>query len=371
MPLSRIVGIARQVAEALAVAHAQQIVHRDIKPDNVMVRPDGYVKLLDFGLARAQPDRYGSGATGGHGEHRGRPDSRHDRLHGAGTGRGETVTAEADVFSAACCCELVTGRHPFMAASQLGTLNALLWETPEPPSLLNPELPRALDQLILESLQKDQRLRPGASEVMYRLALAHDSNIATALSSVTVAPRRLAASTNVVGREDELAAISHEFERAHKGKARILVVSGEAGVGKTTLVDAFVSELEERGEPGRWTWPMLGTAGRNRGLLPISRRSRACSGASTSVASRALSARSRRAVRATDAPFRRFVGGGRLAAETAGGSQERLKGKSPRSSKRPGGCSQSCCGSTICTGLIRRRPISSATWPGGWTTRDC
>ena len=124
-----------------------------------------------------------------------------------------------------------------------------------------------LDQLILESLQKDQRLRPGASEVMYRLALAHDSNIATALSSVTVAPRRLAASTNVVGREDELAAISHEFERAHKGKARILVVSGEAGVGKTTLVDAFVSELEERGEPRlRWTWPMLGTAGRNRGL---------------------------------------------------------------------------------------------------------
>ena len=144
LPLSRIVGIARQVAEALAVAHAQQIVHRDIKPDNVMVRPDGYVKLLDFG-SRAR-NRIATGAE--------RPAGTASTEAGLILGtigymapeqaRGETVTAEADVFSlGVLLCELVTGRHPFMAASQLGTLNALLWETPEPPSLLNPELPRA------------------------------------------------------------------------------------------------------------------------------------------------------------------------------------------------------------------------------------
>ena len=141
LPVARALGIARQIAEALAVAHAAQIVHRDIKPDNVMVRPDGYVKLLDFGLARLQPDAIAAGHTTAATE--------------AGLilgtigymapeqARGETVSAEADIFALGVLLyELVTGRHPFMAASQLGTLHALMWETPEPPSLLNPELPR-------------------------------------------------------------------------------------------------------------------------------------------------------------------------------------------------------------------------------------
>jgi predicted ATPase len=330
LPLSRIVGIARQVSEALAVAHAAQIVHRDIKPDNVMVRPDGYVKLLDFGLARVQPDPF-AGPTR-------QPSTgvRTDSGRILGTigymapeqARGEPVTAEADIFSLGVLLyELVTGRHPFMAASQLGTLHALLWETPEPPSLHNPDLPRALDQVILEAMQKDQRLRPGASEVMYRLALAHDSSIATALSSVTVTPRRSAAIAGIVGREHELDALNHEFERTQRGKARLVVVSGEAGVGKTTLVEAFVQQLEDRGEPmragrGRCSERLAGSEAylpvlealdslqRNEQLGSLSRLIRAVA---PSWYAQLMP------------PTENDSSAARLAAETSGGSQERLK----------------------------------------------
>ena len=250
VPVERALGIARQIAEALAVAHAAQIVHRDIKPENVMVRPDGYTKLLDFGLARLHETAVTAASTG--------PGSDPGVIVGTvgymapEQARGESAAPEADVFAfGVMLYELVTGKHPFMASSQLGTLHALMWETPEPPSLVNPDVPRSLDQLVLEMLQKDQRLRPGAGEVLYRLALAHDSSAATALSSMTVSHRGARTSRAVVGRDLEMDALLHEFERAQRGTGRLVVLSAEAGVGKTTLIDAFVRLLEDSGEAVR------------------------------------------------------------------------------------------------------------------------
>ena len=163
LPVARALGIARQVSRCWRSTHAaQEYVHRDIKPDNVMVRPDGYVQsCCDFGLAKVQPEAFGIGPTA------------HTTEAGLLLGtvaymapeqaRGELITQEADVFAlGATLYELVTGRHPFLTSSQLGTLHALMWESPEPPSFVNHDLPRAIDQLIVEMLQKDPRLRPRA-----------------------------------------------------------------------------------------------------------------------------------------------------------------------------------------------------------------
>jgi serine/threonine protein kinase len=159
-PLSddRVIDLGQQTARALRTAHAHGIVHGDIKPENIHVRTDGYVKVLDFGLARqvaADDEMFAYGLTTGT-----------LRYMSPEQVRGEPLTPASDIFSFGLILyELTTGCHPFPGNSPLETARAILTEEPRPPSTVTSSIPARLDSLIQAMLAKDPTARPSTEEV--------------------------------------------------------------------------------------------------------------------------------------------------------------------------------------------------------------
>jgi serine/threonine protein kinase len=159
------IDLGRQAARALAAAHAAEILHRDIKPENIIIRKDGVLKILDFGLARlAGPVRLEANSTGASGT-----------ISGTLSGtllymspevlRGETASGASDVFSlGALLYELWAGRHPFAGETPLDVFEAIECRLVAPPSTLRDGIPHEIDALILRMLDRDPAIRPTAAE---------------------------------------------------------------------------------------------------------------------------------------------------------------------------------------------------------------
>ena len=227
----------RQAANALAAAHAAGVVHRDIKPENMMVRSDGYVKVLDFGLARKLPTLGPNTAA-----------ANHDTWPGAIMGtvsymspeqaRGAQLDGASDIFSLGIVLYwLVAGEHPFHQGTSFETLHAIANAQPTPISRHNPSVPAALEGLLEGMLQKDARLRPTANEVEHAL---------TSIIRGVRATRELS-SRRVVHREHELTSLREALAAAEAGRGSLVCVTGEPGIGKTTLVEDFLESLQSRG----------------------------------------------------------------------------------------------------------------------------
>lgn len=164
-PTVRVIDWGRQIAQALAAAHKHGIVHGDIKPENLMVRPDGYIKVLDFGLARQVMAGEQAGST----NPSSMPGGTLNYMSPEQT-RGERPTPASDIFSLGLTVyELATGTHPFATDSLIDTAHAIAHNTLKTASALNPKIPGALDGLIGSMLAKDPGKRPSAEGVVSRL----------------------------------------------------------------------------------------------------------------------------------------------------------------------------------------------------------
>ena len=160
LPLDAALDLAIQIASALGAAHQAGIVHRDIKPENVMVREDGLVKVLDFGLAKLTAD----GVSDSEGETRIHSDTQPGMIMGTVAymspqqARGQVVDRRTDIWSLGVVLyELLNGRQPFRGETPTDTLANILKREPESLNIVG--LPSDLSQIVKKMLAKDLEAR--------------------------------------------------------------------------------------------------------------------------------------------------------------------------------------------------------------------
>jgi len=248
IPLQQAIPIAAQIADGLAKAHEAGVVHRDLKPENLMVSRDGFVKILDFGLAKLsgpdtkQPLDAGTVDTS-------------STLPGTVMGTVEYMSPEqanglpldfrSDQFSFGLVLyEMVTGKRTFRRHSNAETLAAILRDDPEPVASLNSQAPAPLCWIIERCLAKNPKDRYSSTRDLTRELASLRDRLSEAPSrhSLTRTCNLPAQRTMFIGRDQEVVAVK---ELLLRDEVHVITLTGPGGIGKTRLGLQVASDVAE------------------------------------------------------------------------------------------------------------------------------
>ncbi|MCK5570015.1 MAG: protein kinase, partial [Spirochaetes bacterium] len=246
LPIAEAINITIQVTEGLNKAHTKNIIHRDIKAANIIITGDGIAKIVDFGLAKlkGQTKLTKDGSTLGTVSYM----SPEQVL-------GEEVNHQTDVWSLGVVLyEITIGQFPFKGEHEQAVIYSILNEEPEQIAGIRPEVPEKLEQIIFKALEKEQNNRyQNVKELLEDLqSLAKGPESAISIEEQFQPPPFLEAEDHedieppvFVAREKELEKLNKFLDRSIEGKGQVVFVTGEAGSGKTALVQEFARRAQE------------------------------------------------------------------------------------------------------------------------------
>jgi len=265
LSFDQVIRIGSQICQALVHCHSQGIIHRDLKPGNVWLSQDGTAKLGDFGLAVSA-------------------DFSRITLEGALVGTvvymppelmlGHQAEPRSDLYSLGVMLyEVVTGRPPFMGDQFVAIISQHINSPPVAPSWHNPEVPQALETLILRLLAKSPEERPeSAAEVAKALAAITSSSPELADRAIPHDAKSLSrlAGGVFIGREQETKELRVALNETLAGKGHLFMLVGEPGSGKTRMTEQLATYArlcnaqvligrcyEGEGAPAFWPWVQI------------------------------------------------------------------------------------------------------------------
>ncbi len=240
--------IGREAASGLAAIHAAGAIHRDLKPENILITSDHVVKVGDLGIARLVDESLGTTEPGVFAG---------TVLYAAPEQFTGAYDARADLYALGTVLyELATGVHPFADDDPVRIMGRHLNDEPRPAGELNPQLSAFYEELLKALLAKDPAQRIPSADALVGILAEGEASAWWAERARTVRAGtrrplrrpRIPRETALVGREEEIVRLRAAYDRAKAGDGQIVLVEGEAGIGKTRICDEFVAGLAAKGE---------------------------------------------------------------------------------------------------------------------------